>query len=200
MILPLHEVIAVQKAKPLRFDYSGMVLVVRGHEELFFEISSTRKRDDLLAVIVHELYGIIEGRAKEASPDSKRELQDLEALHKLPSSPSNHSEMSQIMFSSATSSFITFQPPQPLHSMYSIPHSLRSWTDRRAFLVTCLTVGSRGDVQPYIALCCGLMKEGHRCRIASHPEYRSWVESYGIEFRAVGGDPAELMRSVEFSM
>lgn len=61
-------------------------------------------------------------------------------------------------------------------------------------LVTCLTVGSRGDVQPYIALCCGLMKEGHRCRIASHPEYRSWVESYGIEFRSVGGDPAELMR------
>lgn len=65
-------------------------------------------------------------------------------------------------------------------------------------LVTCLTVGSRGDVQPYIALCCGLMKENHKCRIASHPEYQSWVESYGIEFRSVGGDPAELMRSVIF--
>lgn len=60
--------------------------------------------------------------------------------------------------------------------------------------MTCLTIGSRGDVQPYIALCIGLMKDGHRCRIASHPEYRDWVESYGIDFRPVGGDPAELMR------
>lgn len=116
MILPLHEVIAVQKAKPLRFDFSGMVLVVRGHEELFFEISSTRKRDDLLAVIVHELYAIVEDKVKGSPNGHKQELQDLEALHKLPSSPSNHSETSQIMFSSATSSFVTFQPPQPLHS------------------------------------------------------------------------------------
>lgn len=116
----MHEVIAVQKAKPLRFDYSGMVLVIRGHEELFFEIGSARKRDDLLAVIVHELYAIIEGQTKGAPTDPKQELQDLEALHKLPSSPSNNSELSQIMFSSATSSFITFQPPQPLHSTFSV--------------------------------------------------------------------------------
>lgn len=120
MILPLHEVIAVQKAKPLRFDYSGLVLVVRGHEELFFEIGSTRKRDDLLAVIVHQLYTVVELDTKIASAtDPKQELQDLEALHKLPPSPSGHSDMSPIMFSSTTSSFVTFQPPQPLHSMFS---------------------------------------------------------------------------------
>ena len=40
------------------------------------------------------------------------------------------------------------------------------------------------------------MKDGHKCRIASHPEYREWVEGYGIEYASVGGDPAELMRSV----
>lgn len=120
MILPLREVIAVQKAKPLRFDLSGMVLVVRGHEELFFELSSSKRRDDLLIVIMHQLRAteVLEA-ATPASPERKKELQDLEALHKLPNSPSNRSDTSQIMFSSATSSFITFQPPQPLHSMSS---------------------------------------------------------------------------------
>jgi sterol 3beta-glucosyltransferase len=56
-----------------------------------------------------------------------------------------------------------------------------------------LTIGSRGDVQPYIALCKGLMKEGHTCRIASHAEYKDWIEGHGIQFRSIGGDPGELM-------
>lgn len=55
-------------------------------------------------------------------------------------------------------------------------------------------IGSRGDVQPYIALCKGLIAEGHKCKIASHPEYRGWVEGHGIDFAPVGGDPAELMK------
>lgn len=57
----------------------------------------------------------------------------------------------------------------------------------------CLTIGSRGDVQPYIALALELMKDGHRVSIASHPEYREWVQSYGdIGYFDVGGDPAAL--------
>ena len=64
---------------------------------------------------------------------------------------------------------------------------------RKSMHITCLTIGSRGDVQPYIALCKQLLKDGHRCRIASHGEYKSWVEEHGIEFRSIGGDPGELM-------
>ncbi|RCI06016.1 Sterol 3-beta-glucosyltransferase [Rhizopus stolonifer] len=59
---------------------------------------------------------------------------------------------------------------------------------------TCITIGTRGDVQPYIALCKGLMKDGHRCRIATHDEFKDWIEEHDIEFRTVGGDPGELMR------
>ncbi|KAK4701533.1 hypothetical protein P7C70_g4700, partial [Phenoliferia sp. Uapishka_3] len=59
---------------------------------------------------------------------------------------------------------------------------------------TCLTIGSRGDVQPYIALCKRLMAEGHSCKIASHEEFRTWVEGHGIGFQAITGDPAELMQ------
>lgn len=33
---------------------------------------------------------------------------------------------------------------------------------------TCLTIGSRGDVQPYIALCLRLMEDGHKTIIVTH--------------------------------
>jgi len=60
--------------------------------------------------------------------------------------------------------------------------------------IVCLTIGSRGDVQPYVALGKELIKDGNRCTIASHPEYKDWVESFGIGFRPVGGDPTALMK------
>lgn len=66
-------------------------------------------------------------------------------------------------------------------------------TPDRPLHITCLTIGSRGDVQPYLALCKELKKDGHTCRIATHPEYQEWVEEYGLEFRSIGGDPGDLM-------
>lgn len=35
---------------------------------------------------------------------------------------------------------------------------------------TCLTIGSRGDVQPYIALALRLQKDGHHVVIVTHGE------------------------------
>ena len=55
-------------------------------------------------------------------------------------------------------------------------------------------VGSRGDVQPFVAL--GLIlnkKYGHRVRIATHPIFKQIVEDNGLEFFSIGGDPVELM-------
>ena len=65
--------------------------------------------------------------------------------------------------------------------------------DVTKFHITCLTIGTRGDVQPYIALCKGLQRRGHPVRIATHLEYKEWIESHGIEFREVKGSPAALM-------
>ncbi|KOS23446.1 Sterol 3-beta-glucosyltransferase UGT80B1 [Escovopsis weberi] len=55
-------------------------------------------------------------------------------------------------------------------------------------------VGSRGDVQPFVALG-KVLKEshGHRVRIATHPTFQAFVEDNGLEFFSIGGDPAELM-------
>jgi sterol 3beta-glucosyltransferase len=62
----------------------------------------------------------------------------------------------------------------------------------------CLTIGSRGDVQPYIALGLGLMQHNHRVTIVTHEEYKDWIEDFGIAHRTAGGDPGELMKlSVE---
>lgn len=62
----------------------------------------------------------------------------------------------------------------------------------------CLTIGSRGDVQPYIALGKGLQKEGHKVTIVTHEEYKEWVTGFGIDHRTAGGDPGALMKlSVE---
>ena len=50
------------------------------------------------------------------------------------------------------------------------------------------TIGTRGDVQPYISLALGLMQAGHIVTVASHPCMRGLVESYGVIFAPMGLD------------
>ena len=54
-------------------------------------------------------------------------------------------------------------------------------------------VGSRGDVQPFIALGQVLRNCGHRVRLATHATFKTFVEENLLEFFSIGGDPAELM-------
>lgn len=54
-------------------------------------------------------------------------------------------------------------------------------------------VGSRGDVQPFIALGNELQKYGHRVRLATHNVFEDFVRNSGLEFYPIGGDPTELM-------
>ena len=60
--------------------------------------------------------------------------------------------------------------------------------------VVIQVVGSRGDVQPFVALGKTLMEEHHhRVRLATHFTFKGFVEENGLEFFNIGGDPAELM-------
>lgn len=54
-------------------------------------------------------------------------------------------------------------------------------------------VGSRGDVQPFIALGNALQEHGHRVRLATHDIFASFVRESNLEFYPIGGNPAELM-------
>ena len=79
--------------------------------------------------------------------------------------------------------------PQPQDESSHPTHKTRPPTTNFLMLV----VGSRGDVQPFIALGQALQKHGHRLRIATHPHFRSFVEAHGLEYFDIGGNPAELM-------
>ncbi|MBI3242142.1 MAG: glycosyltransferase family 1 protein [Chloroflexi bacterium] len=59
--------------------------------------------------------------------------------------------------------------------------------------VTLLTSGTRGDVQPYVALGLGLQAAGWRVVVATHPEFRSLVEGYGLTLACFEGNPSEWM-------
>ncbi|KAK6227544.1 sterol glucosyltransferase [Colletotrichum tabaci] len=54
-------------------------------------------------------------------------------------------------------------------------------------------VGSRGDVQPFIALGNELQTYGHRVRLATHDVFDDFVRKSNLEFYPIGGDPSELM-------
>jgi UDP:flavonoid glycosyltransferase YjiC (YdhE family) len=53
---------------------------------------------------------------------------------------------------------------------------------------TILAVGSRGDVQPLIALGKGLKAAGHEVRFATHADFEPAVREHDLEFRAIEGN------------
>ena len=52
--------------------------------------------------------------------------------------------------------------------------------------IVVATIGSRGDVQPYINLCQGLIGAGHDVRLASNPTLGMLAEAHDIPFVPVG--------------
>lgn len=50
------------------------------------------------------------------------------------------------------------------------------------------TMGTRGDVQPYIFLAQALKEQGHKVTIGTHPCWRALVQESGAAFAAVGED------------
>ncbi|OCL10385.1 glycosyltransferase family 1 protein [Glonium stellatum] len=91
----------------------------------------------------------------------------------------------------ALSRFIPSVPddatPTPLPRHYKF----KKWTVRLNIVIQ--VVGSRGDVQPFIALGNELRKYGHRVRLATHNIFEDFVRKSGLEFYPIGGDPAQLM-------
>jgi len=63
--------------------------------------------------------------------------------------------------------------------------------------ITILAIGSRGDVQPYVALGQALQKARHQVRIATHKEFYPLVQEHGIEFYLLEGDPRAILNSQE---
>eukprot|EP01113_Clastostelium_recurvatum_P032121 TRINITY_DN4081_c0_g2_i1.p1 TRINITY_DN4081_c0_g2~~TRINITY_DN4081_c0_g2_i1.p1 ORF type:complete len:525 (-),score=94.98 TRINITY_DN4081_c0_g2_i1:21-1595(-) len=82
-------------------------------------------------------------------------------------------------------------------SSSSSPSSASSSPAPRPFRVTIMTSGSRGDVQPYAVLALGLKQRGHQVRLATEERMRSFVESMGVEYAHVAGDPIAVLFTKE---
>lgn len=55
--------------------------------------------------------------------------------------------------------------------------------------ITLLTIGTRGDVQPFIALGLELQQAGYRVEIVTHAIFESWIRSYNFDFAVIEGNP-----------
>jgi sterol 3beta-glucosyltransferase len=55
-------------------------------------------------------------------------------------------------------------------------------------MITILCAGSRGDIQPYLALAVEIKKLEKDVRIAAPQEFGGLIQSYAIDFHPVGGD------------
>ncbi|KAL1529024.1 hypothetical protein AB1Y20_010344 [Prymnesium parvum] len=84
----------------------------------------------------------------------------------------------------------TLSTPAP--SLHSPLPPLSASLPRPSLSIVILVVGTRGDVQPFCALASRLQADGHRVRLATHPEFRALVEACGVDFFPLAGEPKLL--------
>ncbi|MEM9751126.1 MAG: glycosyltransferase, partial [Pseudomonadota bacterium] len=61
--------------------------------------------------------------------------------------------------------------------------------------ISIATQGSRGDVQPYLALAIALKAAGFEPTLVAPPNFQEWVEGFGVRFIGVGPDYSEVLAS-----
>ncbi len=63
--------------------------------------------------------------------------------------------------------------------------------------IVLATAGSRGDVQPMIALSLGLIDAGHDVRLVGPPEKKQWAQSLGCPYTGLGRDVTAFLDTIE---
>ena len=64
--------------------------------------------------------------------------------------------------------------------------------------VVLATIGTRGDVQPYLALAVALQNHGYSVVFGATEEFEQLIASYGIEFHSLGPSIAEFLHQSRF--
>jgi len=59
--------------------------------------------------------------------------------------------------------------------------------------ITVNTLGTRGDIQPYIALSLGLQQAGHAVTILTHQIFETFVRDYGLDVHPLQLDPRQVL-------
>ncbi|MFN8595386.1 MAG: glycosyltransferase [Anaerolineae bacterium] len=63
--------------------------------------------------------------------------------------------------------------------------------------IVIIATGSRGDVEPYLALGKGLHAAGHVVRLVSHENSAALVKAHGVEFWPIEGNAQDVAQSAE---
>lgn len=159
-----------------------MSVQIHGAENIRFDFTSRSARDE----VIEQLQIVINRRATELNYQPRLPQRD------------NSIVLGEDIEETVVEERVAIKTPgiQLDHRKVDLPMILNARSQRATMSprhFVCMTIGSRGDVQPYIVLGRELMKDGHRVTIASHPEYRGWVESFGMGYKDIGGDPQALM-------
>lgn len=63
--------------------------------------------------------------------------------------------------------------------------------------IVIFAIGTRGDIQPFMALALGLQQAGYTVCLAAPPNFRSFIEGYNIPFTPVGDDWEAVVQNEE---
>ena len=196
LILPLAHIENVTKERGFTSLQYALVVKIQGFEEIFFEFNSADIRDDCAITLLHGLETIKQwqGAGEVLSPNDVFDAEVAKEEHKLLlDARSGADEVHFTLPKGSSANTVDTSDTTPI--TFDDPRvSILNFKPTESLRITCLTIGSRGDVQPYIALAKGLIAEGHKVRIATHSEFEPWIREHGIDFAVVDGNPAELMR------
>ncbi len=86
--------------------------------------------------------------------------------------------------------------PIPRPRLYLFPF-IRPDAILRCMKISVVALGSRGDVEPFVALALGLQAAGHEVNVGAGSDFESFVTSRGLAFKAAGGDMQKALSSSE---
>lgn len=194
MIVPLSDVNYCYKQKAINIAYFSLVIGLVGYEKLYLEFYSQKARDDCESVLFKVLGDY--RKSKRLSDGTDAVSRSSTAILKQQSLSVQQASRFRIrnsrlkLFEDRLNNLVKMDVPIILEDSPFYQTEIRPVN---SFNFTLLTIGSRGDVQPYIALAKALVEEGHRVTIATHKEFESWIKSHEISFKPIAGNPADLM-------
>lgn len=191
MILPFKSIQQYSKGKKKESHYFSESLNVKGLGDVFFEFGKADHRDDFQAILKLQL------KDKPSPPKTLTESSQFALKPQENFGDPDRFFRSRIR----TARLRLLEDKVSVASGIDFPLIIEDnpvvFTEvvtSHPYNIVLLTIGSRGDVQPYIALGKELLKEGHNVTIATHGEFKDWINKHGIKHRELAGDPAELMQ------
>ena len=64
--------------------------------------------------------------------------------------------------------------------------------------IAMATIGTQGDVQPYVALAVALMRKGYEVVLGAPDDFAELAAAYGVEFRSLGRNIQEFLKQSQF--